>query len=449
MIEIEFASQRLNDALWGAEDFACSLGHEYLLPEHLLYAISEQEEFRRATDYSVTDKLLSFLEEHVEKLPIDEFDEIVPEPSAQFIEAMNAAYQQMCYADVEEITIPHVISAIATLKDSFAASVVNDLMKQDDGEFLANIIGTYQANSPEHPSSSVKSYMSGSTSPNESRRTEWKQYVTCLNSLAFLHNPLVGRDAELERTMQILCRKDKNNVIHIGEPGVGKTAIAYELALRIEQGRVPEKLKGCKVYMMDLGGMIAGTAYRGEFEKRLKEVLDGAMWQKKPGASERELGNFEPAIIYIDEIHNVIGAGKIDKGSLDASNILKPYLEGGKLRFMGSTTYEEYNQNFVRSKGFARRFERVDIAEPTVEECVQILHGLKKKYEEFHNVTFTDEAIRYAAEGADKYITGRYLPDKAIDLLDEAGAAVNCKSPDPSGAGLLIDRQTIAQVLAK
>ncbi|MCF0209530.1 MAG: hypothetical protein HUK07_08755, partial [Bacteroidaceae bacterium] len=139
MIEIEFASQRLNDALWGAEDFACSLGHEYLLPEHLLYAISEQEEFRRATDYSVTDKLLSFLEEHVEKLPIDEFDEIVPEPSAQFIEAMNAAYQQMCYADVEEITIPHVISAIATLKDSFAASVVNDLMKQDDGEFLANI----------------------------------------------------------------------------------------------------------------------------------------------------------------------------------------------------------------------------------------------------------------------------------------------------------------------
>lgn len=456
MIEIKQASQRLNDAIRIAEDLAIAYCHEYLMPEHLLLAISLQPEFLRASDFDVESILVPFLEEKVECIKAElesagELDDFEPEPSVQFVQAINIAYQQMHYSGVDEITVPHVINAMKDLESSFAANVVEELMKQDDGEFLSNIIGTYGADDEAESYESVPFGDELDNAPGRKhQQEEWRQYVTCLNDLVESHNPLIGREKELERTIQILCRKDKNNPLHIGEPGVGKTALAYGLAAMIEEGRVPEKLQGCKIYEMDLGGIIAGTAYRGEFEKRLKSVLEGVKGQCQSQA---------PSILYIDEIHNIIGAGKIDKGSLDASNILKPYLEQGTLRFMGSTTYEEYNQNFIRSKGFARRFERVDIAEPTVEECVQILQGLKTKYEEFHGVTFTDEAIRYAAEGADRYITGRFLPDKAIDLLDEAGsyAQISVKpgaqgaSEDSVGRGFpsRIDKAQVKVVLAK
>lgn len=441
MIEIKHASDNLNLAIRIAESIAESARHEYLLPEHLLLAISQQPEFLRATDFDVVGILAPFLEEKIEKLPEDTED-LEPEPSVQFVQAINMAYQQMRYADVDEITVPHVLMAMKELEDSFAASVVEELLKQDDGEFMSNLIDIYDAESSES-GEDFETFDDFSPSSNKQKQQEeWRQYVTCLNDLVESHNPLIGREHELERTIQILCRKDKNNPLHIGEPGVGKTALAYGLAALIEKGSVPEKLQGCKIYEMDLGGIIAGTAYRGEFEKRLKAVLEGV---KAEGSSDNGQGT---SILYIDEIHNIIGAGKIDKGSLDASNILKPYLEQGTLRFMGSTTYEEYNQNFIRSKGFARRFERVDIAEPTVEECVQILQGLKSKYEEFHGVTFTDDAISCAAEGADKYITGRFLPDKAIDLLDEAGSYAQL-SGLKDGSKRVIDKAQIKVVLAK
>lgn len=445
MIEIKQASQRLNDAIRVAENLAIAYCHEYLLPEHLLLAISQQPEFLRATDFDVESILVPFLEETVESIKEElessgELEDFEPEPSMQFVQAINIAYQQMHYSGVDEIAVPHVINAMKELESSLAANVVAELMKQDDGEFLSNIIGTYGADDEEETYESIPFGDELDDTPSrKQQQEEWRQYVTCLNDLVESHNPLIGREKELERTIQILCRKDKNNPLHIGEPGVGKTALAYGLAAMIEEGRVPEKLQGCKIYEMDLGGIIAGTAYRGEFEKRLKSVLEGVKGQCQSQA---------PSILYIDEIHNIIGAGKIDKGSLDASNILKPYLEQGSLRFMGSTTYEEYNQNFVRSKGFARRFERVDIAEPTVEECVQILKGLKAKYEEYHGVTFTDDAIRYAAEGADRYITGRFLPDKAIDLLDEAGSYAQI-SESSSESVKVIDKNNIKVVLAK
>lgn len=445
MIEINNGSQRLNDAIDKAESLAMDFCHEYILPEHLLLAISQQGEFKRATDFDVASLLMPFLMEKVENLrdymeTVGDFEELEPEPSIQLAQAMNMAYGIMRSSSAGEITVPHAIRAMKELDSSFAANVVEELMKLDDGEFFSNIIGTYDAMDGENDDES-EGYgdFGGMFEDNNKPQEEWRQYVTCLNDLVESHNPLIGREKELERTIQILCRKDKNNPLHIGEPGVGKTALAYGLAAMIEEGRVPEKLQGCKIYEMDLGGIIAGTAYRGEFEKRLKAVLEGVKAQGNLRFTNLQFTDSEqsrarisepqgqsqsqaPSILYIDEIHNIIGAGKIDKGSLDASNILKPYLEQGTLRFMGSTTYEEYNQNFVRSKGFARRFERVDIAEPTVEECVQILKGLKAKYEEYHGVTFTDDAIRYAAEGADRYITGRFLPDKAIDLLDEAGS---------------------------
>ena len=259
------------------------------------------------------------------------------------------------------------------------------------------------------------------------------QYVSCLNYKVQSYNPLIGRKEELERTIQILSRKEKNNPLHIGEPGVGKTAIAYGLASLIEEKKVPECILGTRIYSLDIGALIAGTSYRGDFEKRLKSILDG-------------ISNSGSSILYIDEIHNIIGAGKIDKGSLDAGNILKPYLEQGELKFMGATTYEEYNQNFIRDKAFARRFEAVTISEPNIDECIQILNGIKSKYESYHNVTYTDDAISFAVTASAKFITGRFLPDKAVDLLDEAGA---WRKLHPNNEAVqIVDKRLISDVLA-
>ena len=238
---------------------------------------------------------------------------------------------------------------------------------------------------------------------------DWHELVSCMNDTANSHNPLVGRDAELERTIQVLCRKDKNNPLHVGEPGVGKTAMVYGLAQRIVKGNVPRRLKGCRIYLADMGTLVAGTQFRGDFEKRLKSILDGAT----------EEGN---AIIYIDEIHNLVGAGKTNDGSLDASNIVKPYLESGEVRFIGSTTYEEYNKYFANSRGLVRRFQQIDIKEPSVEETVAILKKLKNGYEEFHDIRYKAGVIEHAVQMSARYITDRCLPDKAIDLIDEAGA---------------------------
>ncbi|MBQ2075189.1 MAG: AAA family ATPase, partial [Muribaculaceae bacterium] len=206
-----------------------------------------------------------------------------------------------------------------------------------------------------------------------------------------------------------LCRKDKNNPLHVGEPGVGKTALVYGLAQRIEEGSVPSVLEGFKIYQIDMAGMIAGTQYRGDFEKRFKNTMD-------------RLLKLEKVIVYIDEIHTIVGIGATGDSAMDASNMLKPYLEGGKLRFIGSTTYEEFNRHFSRSKGIVRRFQQIDILEPSVEEAIEIVNGLKAGYEAFHQVKYSAAAIDYAVRASAKHIMGRYLPDKAIDLIDEAGA---------------------------
>jgi ATP-dependent Clp protease ATP-binding subunit ClpA len=227
-------------------------------------------------------------------------------------------------------------------------------------------------------------------------------------------DPVIGRSAELERTIQILCRRRKNNPLYVGEPGVGKTAIAEGLALKIQQNDVPAVLKGTEVWSLDMGSVLAGTKYRGEFEARLKAVI-AALTEKKN------------AILFIDEIHTIVGAGAVSGGTMDASNMLKPAIASGKLRVIGSTTYGEYKQSFERDRALARRFQKIEIGEPTVEETIEILTGLKKYYEEHHGVTFTPEAIRLAAELSAKYIHDRHLPDKAIDVLDEAGARARMK----------------------
>ena len=222
-------------------------------------------------------------------------------------------------------------------------------------------------------------------------------------------DPLIGRSLELERTIQILCRRRKNNPLFVGEPGVGKTAIAEGLALKIHRDEVPPVLKGCEVYALDMGAVLAGTKYRGEFEQRLKAVI-AALVEKKD------------VILFIDEIHTIVGAGAVSGGTMDASNLLKPAIASGKLRVIGSTTYAEYKASFERDRALARRFQKIEIGEPTIPETIEILKGLKSYYEKHHGVTFTDDALQLAAELSAKYIHDRHLPDKAIDVLDEAGA---------------------------
>jgi ATP-dependent Clp protease ATP-binding subunit ClpA len=224
-------------------------------------------------------------------------------------------------------------------------------------------------------------------------------------------DPLIGREAELLRTIQVLCRRRKNNPIFVGDPGVGKTAIAEGLALRIHEGRVPDVLKGAEVYSLDMGSLLAGTKYRGEFEQRLKAVITAL--KKK-----------ENVVLFIDEIHTIVGAGAVSGGSMDASNIIKPVLASGEIRCVGSTTYPEYKAAFERDRALARRFQKIEVGEPSIEETVSILGGLKGYYEEHHGVSYTDDALRAATELSAKHIHDRFLPDKAIDVIDEAGAAM-------------------------
>ena len=267
-----------------------------------------------------------------------------------------------------------------------------------------------------------------------------------MNDLYQNHNPLIGREQDLTRTIPVICRRDKNNPLHVGEPGVGKTALVWGLARRIKDGNVPKRLKDSHVYLLDMGTLLAGTQYRGDFENRIKMIMDGIS------------GEAQNNVVYIDEIHTLVGAGATGEGSMDASNMLKPYLEAGSLRFIGSTTYEEYNRHFSRSKGLVRRFQQIDIAEPSVDETKHILRQLRPKYEEFHNVVYEDAALDFAVEASAKYVNDRFLPDKAIDLIDEAGAALEIahSSHDTQIAHPaqdipypVVTRQLIADILAK
>lgn len=265
----------------------------------------------------------------------------------------------------------------------------------------------------------------------------WQQFAVCLNDDLEGRNPLIGREEELERTMQILCRKEKNNPLHIGEPGVGKTAIVYGLARLLNEDRVPEPLLGAQIFSLDLGSLLAGTQYRGDFEKRFQNVMDSISREDHP-------------IIYIDEIHNIVGAGAVNGGSFDVSNMLKPYLAAGHIRFIGATTYEEYKKHFEKNKSLVRRFQNIDIKEPQVSDAVQILEGLKKNYEQFHGVIYEEGVLEYAVQMSAKYMNERFLPDKAIDLMDEAGAYRRMYPLETAeGAPQPVGRDLMDEILSK
>ena len=402
--------------------------HEFVTPEHVLYAFASQEQFASASEWLPHDAswLITQLEkEFLSMEVVPETQKYVIEGSQQFSEMMSLAIKQAQYSDQETLDVPHVVAAMLMLNDSQAAYLLDQFTGDEKGEFMQSLVSAYAVDETGEAADG-----DGANSP-----APWRKLVTCVNDTYADHNPLIGREAELERTMQVLCRKDKNNPLHVGEPGVGKTALIYGLTALIERGAVPERLRGARVYMMDMGTMVAGTQFRGDFEKRIKMVMEGLAQE----------GN---AILCIDEIHNLIGAGRNGDASLDASNMLKPYLESGAIRFIGSTTYDEYNRYIAKQKSLVRRFQQIDIAEPSVDDAIRIVEGLRPSYEKFHGVKYAAGVVEFAVRSAAKHIRDRFLPDKAIDLIDEAGAYRETH-PLTTQKRQTVDRRLVTDILAR
>ena len=421
--------------------------HEFMMVEHLLLALCRQDKFKMAYAMcsgdcdELTAALEQFLEEQ-ERVPDDV--ELSFSTSKQLTFVLNCAYDTVRFSSAPSMDVPHLVAGILRLEDSNAAYFLRRGMMGNDTDLLNAMVSEYGvqqtlssgSNDEGEGGDGEEDDIFGSFDDEEQTDDSqpWRQLVVRLNDTIAQHNPLIGREAELERTIQVLCRKEKNNPLHVGESGVGKTALVYGLAARIEAGEVPDRLKGSSIYQIDLGTLLAGTQFRGDFEKRLKMVMEGISQEEAP-------------VVYIDEIHSLVGAGQTGEGSMDASNMLKPYLEAGKIRFIGSTTYDEYKRYFSRSKGMVRRFQQIDIDEPTAEETVKIIEGLRPGYEAFHHVSYDDDVIPFAVEASAKYINDRFLPDKAIDLIDEAGAY---REIHPlQGERQTVGRQFITDILAK
>ena len=403
--------------------------HEFVTPEHVLYAFASQDQFASACEWLPHDAswLITQLEKGFLSMEVvPETQKYVIEGSQQFSEMMSLAIKQAQYSDQDTLDVPHVVAAMLMLNDSQAAYLLDHFTGDEKGEFMQSLVSAY----------AVDETGEGAEGDDDANSpAPWRKLVTCVNDTYAAHNPLIGREAELERTMQVLCRKDKNNPLHVGEPGVGKTALIYGLTALIERGEVPERLRGAHVYMMDMGTMVAGTQFRGDFEKRIKMVMEGLAQE----------GN---AILCIDEIHNLIGAGRNGDASLDASNMLKPYLESGAIRFIGSTTYDEYNRYIAKQKSLVRRFQQIDIAEPSVDDAIRIVEGLRPSYEKFHGVKYAAGVVEFAVRSAAKHIRDRFLPDKAIDLIDEAGAYRETH-PLTTQKRQTVDRRLVTDILAR
>jgi ATP-dependent Clp protease ATP-binding subunit ClpA len=399
--------------------------HEFIMPEHLLLVLIDDLNFNKALSLFYSPEVLAErLEEKLEDIElVPEGHDYEVEPSEQMGKVIEIACQQVFYSSAEAMDMPHLVMGLLHLEESWACYLLKDALGSQEGDFMSQLVSLCE----------YDDHLEEETGEHKSEAA-WRRLVTCMNELYQNHNPLIGREAELQRTIQVLCRRDKNNPLHVGEPGVGKTALIWGLARMIEEGNVPERLKGSRIYQLDIGTLLAGTQYRGDFEHRIKQIMDGIMEES------------DKNIVYIDEIHTLVGAGATGEGSMDASNMLKPYLETGSIRFIGSTTYEEYNRHFSRSKGLVRRFQQIDIPEPTPEETKHILRQLRGQYESFHGVTYDETAIDFAVDASNKHVNDRFLPDKAIDLIDEAGASAEVKGNKKE---VKVTKADIADVLAK
>ena len=451
----------LNKAMKFASQKALVENSDFITPEHLLYGMMTlpqmQDLMWSCNEAFDLDNFLDELDEHIEESTKDDSQGAKPndicEPSFQLQQVFTDAVRQAIMAERKAIDMPMAINAILCLENSWAAYLLRKHANVEDFEIMTgteihfherstgveedddqysngegdNPFGLFDDDDEDLLFGDEDDYSSPSH-----KNDKWKKYVTCINEHLAEKNPLIGREKELDRTIQVLCRKDKNNPLHIGEPGVGKTALVYGVARRIEEGKVPDRLKGCNIYQLDMGTLLAGTRFRGDMEQRLKQIMEGV-------TSEAH------CIIYLDEIHNIVGAGKGAEGGSDVSDLLKPYLDDDRIRVIGATTYTEYNKNFTRSVGMIRRFQTIDVEEPSIDEAIHILKSLKPIYEKYHHVKYDDAAIEYAVTSSAKFITDRFLPDKAIDIIDEAGAQAEMEGKKYKKIG----KKQIAEVLAK
>ena len=451
----------LNKAMKFASQKALVENSDFITPEHLLYGMMTlpqmQDLMWSCNEAFDLDNFLDELDEHIEESTKDDSQGAKPndicEPSFQLQQVFTDAVRQAIMAERKAIDMPMAINAILCLENSWAAYLLRKHANVEDFEIMtATEIHFHERSTGVEEDDDQYSNGEGDnpfglfddddedllfgdeddfSSPSH-KNDKWKKYVTCINEHLAEKNPLIGRERELDRTIQVLCRKDKNNPLHIGEPGVGKTALVYGVARRIEEGKVPDRLKGCNIYQLDMGTLLAGTRFRGDMEQRLKQIMEGV-------TSEAH------CIIYLDEIHNIVGAGKGAEGGSDVSDLLKPYLDDDRIRVIGATTYTEYNKNFPRSVGMIRRFQTIDVEEPSIDEAIHILKSLKPIYEKYHHVKYDAAAIEYAVTSSAKFITDRFLPDKAIDIIDEAGAQAEMEGKKYKKIG----KKQIAEVLAK
>lgn len=522
---INNCTERTINAFQRSFELALQMHHEFILPEHLLQAIIEQDELKQycsvmGIPHNILLNELNDFFKNIEGIATDG----APELSSGYKEILKQL-EVFFATDDEAISVIDLLNVILSLEDSFAAAFVKNYIWDEDDAWEEDLYDYYsddcsitsqrlmlerkekekekekekkkktakkEEESPEVPENkkmtlpNIKgcnvqiitpdnmgdddflnnlmsqagklfSSMGGFTPdgnidfnihPNADKKDRtgkkenWEMMVTNISEQYKKQNALIGREEELDLTIQVLCQKDKNNPLHIGEAGVGKTALVYGLAREIDNGRVPQALKDCTIYMMDMGSLIAGTSFHGEFERRIKEIMDGM----------KRRGN---CICYIDEIHNIMNANGGGNGSIDASNLLKPYLEDGSIRFIGSTTYQEYNRYMAKSKGIVRRFQQIDIQEPSVGDTLKILEGIIPEYEKHHRVKYDHDAIVYAVEQSARLIADRYLPDKAISILDRAGA-YRQTHPKYSKNGVLltpgrqkVDVALVGDILAK
>jgi ATP-dependent Clp protease ATP-binding subunit ClpA len=434
-------TRELEETLSFAVDQAVKHKHEFVTLEHLLFALLEDRSAYEilfncgAQIEEVARALQEYFDNVLEKMPATSNQ--MPELTSTFQSTIQYAVLQAEGSGQSAVDGGNILAALYQAEQSYAVYLLlqQGVTRLDILNYIAHGISKLEAPDPTPDGAEDEEFADGNAPQPRKKPLESFTVELVARAAEGEIDPIVGREAEIERTIQVLCRRKKNNPLYVGEPGVGKTALAEGLALKISEGDVPEVLKDAKVFALDMGAVLAGTRYRGDFEQRFKAIIN-------------ELKKQDNAILFIDEIHTIVGAGSVQGGSMDASNILKPALAAGELRCIGSTTHTEYKAAFERDRALARRFQRIEINEPTVEETFQILKGLKRFYEEHHGVKYTTESLRTASELAGKYINDRFLPDKAIDVIDEVGASVKLlpESRRPKKITVQMVENTIARM---
>ncbi len=436
-------SRTLEQTLRRALSSANEHRHEYVTLEHLLLSLIDDDDAAQVMTACKVDldklrqNLDTYLEEELDNLVVDSRDHEEARPTAGFQRVLQRAMLHVDSSNGREVTGANVLVALFSERESHAAYFLQeqDMTRYDAVNYISHGLAKRPGQSQPRPARGAQEGEDGERVVKQGSEA-LQAYCVNLNKKAKdgKIDPLIGRENEVLRSIQILCRRQKNNPLLVGDPGVGKTAIAEGLARKIVEKQVPEVLADATIFSLDMGSLLAGTRYRGDFEERLKSVM-------------KELENHPKAILFIDEIHTVIGAGATSGGAMDASNLLKPALQSGQLRCMGSTTYKEYRQHFEKDRALARRFQKIDVNEPSVPDAIKILSGLKPYYEDYHKVKYTDEAVKAAVELSSRHMGDKKLPDKAIDVIDEAGASMMLLKPEERKA--MIDVEEVEAVVAR